>query len=263
MLTTLKKIIPLSVKNTLKKKRTLFLHRGNTYLCPLCGYKARDLSEIGMDYPVIKQKIIIGAGKRLGACYNCESTERERHIYLYLKEKVKLFTEKKYFKVLHIAPEKKLSAILYNFGLGEYVCGDLIAAGYENIYPEYVRKMDVLNIPYEDNYFDLVICNHVLEHIPNDADAMKELFRVLKAKGIAILQVPISKIMEKTFEDFTVVTPQDRARIFGQPDHVRIYGQDYPERLSATGFTVERINLSSEFRNMGLMEDEDIFVARK
>jgi SAM-dependent methyltransferase len=262
MFDTLKKIIPVAVKDTIKKQRLLFLHRGDTYTCPLCGYKAKDLREIGMDFQVIKEKQIIGAGRRFGACYNCRSFERERHVFLYLKEKVKLFSEKKYFKILHIAPEKKLSNILYHAGLGEYVCGDLMTEGYERIYAKFVRKMDVLNIPYKGDYFDLVICNHVLEHIPNDADAMKEIYRVLKPAGSAILQVPISKILEKTFEDFSVAL-QDRGKIFGQPDHVRIYGQDYPYRLASAGFVVEQINLSHEFPNMGLIEEEDIFIARK
>src|SRR5690349_16374155 len=130
MLSTLKKIIPVAIKDTIKKQGVLFLHRGNTYTCPLCGYKAKDLKEIGMDFPVIKEKQIVGAGKRFGECYNCQSFERERHVFLYLKEKLKLFTEKKYFKVLHIAPERKLSSILLHAGLGEYRCGDLMADGY-------------------------------------------------------------------------------------------------------------------------------------
>ena len=123
--------------------------------------------------------------------------------------------------------------------------------------------IDVLNIPFDPNYFDLIICNHVLEHIQNDIDAMKELFRVLKLNGKAILQVPISKNSEKTFEDFSVTDPKERENIFGQFDHVRIYGQDYTKRLESVGFSVECINISKEFSKYGLAIDEDIFIVTK
>jgi SAM-dependent methyltransferase len=123
--------------------------------------------------------------------------------------------------------------------------------------------MNVLDIPFPDNSFDLVICNHLLEHVPNDMDAMKELLRVLKVGGEAILQVPISKNSAKTIEDWSVTTPEERERAFGQFDHVRIYGQDYTDRLTLAGFKVERINISKDYPSYGLAGEEDIFIGRK
>jgi ubiquinone/menaquinone biosynthesis C-methylase UbiE len=123
--------------------------------------------------------------------------------------------------------------------------------------------MSVLNIPFEDNYFDLIICNHVLEHIPNDIDAMKEIYRVLKKGGEAILQVPISKNSEITFENFSITEPKEREIVFGQFDHVRIYGQDYPTRLEKSGFKPQRINISKKYEKYGLNLDEDLFIGRK
>ncbi len=143
----------------------------------------------------------------------------------------------------------------------EYICGDLFVNGYN--YPENVRNINILNIPYHNDCFDLIICNHVLEHIPDDLKAMKELRRVLKVGGIAILQVPISNNSEETFEDLSVEDPKIREFLFGQSDHVRIYGQDYIKRLQKCEFKVDRINISEEFKIYGLIKNEDIFVCTK
>ena len=97
-------------------------------------------------------------------------------------------------------------------------------------------KADICALPFEDNTYDFILCNHVLEHIPNDLKAMEELYRVLKPGGTAILQVPLEEDRENTFEDDTITDQQERTRIFGQYDHVRIYGQDYYKRLQEVGF---------------------------
>lgn len=249
-------LIPSRAKQIVK----LVIHSGSKYECPLCGYKAKDLSPIGIDIPVLKEKQVIGGGLRNGGCYKCDSSDRERLVYVYLKEILNIFNNKN-LKILHFAPEKNLSKVLYKFGFEKYICGDLFTEGYK--YPDYVQNINVLNIPYEDHTFDLVICNHLLEHVPTDTEAMKELFRVLKLNGKAILQVPISKNSDKTFEDFTVTDPKEREAVFGQFDHVRIYGQDYVDRLSSVGFKVDRINISKQYEKYGLNMDEDIFIGTK
>ena len=109
----------------------------------------------------------------------------------------------------------------------------------------------------------MIICNHVLEHIPNDLEAMKELYRVLKVGGVAVLQVPISKNSFTTFEDPSVIDPNEREKTFGQSDHVRIYGQDYVDRLISCGFKATRINISEEYSHWGVDIEEDIFIAEK
>jgi SAM-dependent methyltransferase len=163
--------------------------------------------------------------------------------------------------ILHIAPEKHLSRELMRHQFVEYVCGDLFTEGYS--YPDHVRNMNVLDLPFADGHFDLVICNHVLEHVTDDRSAMREILRVLKPGGRAVLQVPISANSAVTHEDGTLSDPGERERLFGQPDHVRIYGQDYVERLSAVGFHVDRINISRKFRRSGLDPREDLFICRK
>ncbi len=231
---------------------------GRKYTCPFCHYSSRDLKPIGIDVPVLQDKQVVGGGKRFGGCYKCGSYDRERLVYAFLKEKMKIFDNGNEKSILHIAPEHNLSKILLEFGFREYICCDLFAPGYT--YPKHVLNINILNIPYSDHTFDLVICNHVLEHIPADMRAMKELKRVLKPGGSAILQVPISKNSLVTYEDFSVTEPKQRVTVFGQSDHIRIYGQDYVNRLEESGFKVNRINISREFIHYGLNPDEDLFI---
>lgn len=259
MIQSIKKLIPTRIKETIRAGN-LILHKGNKYHCPFCGYNSKDLFPIGIDIPVLNEKKVIGAGLRNGGCYKCGSNDRERLIYAYLIDKINILNKSKKIKILHLAPEKNLSKVLLNLGY-DYICGDLFTEGYK--YPDYVQNMNVLNIPYEDNFFDIIICNHLLEHVPDDIKAMKELYRVLKNGGKAILQVPISKNSKETFEDFSVTDTKEREIIFGQFDHIRIYGQDYTDRLQSVGFLTERINISEEFSKYGVVSDEDIFIGKK
>lgn len=245
----------------IKQSLRLWLFSGNRITCPFCGYNARRLAWMGKDIEVIKEREIVGAGRRCAKCYNCGSTDRERLVLIYLKEEYKLFDRLKSLSILHIAPEEKISAQILEAGFSDYVCGDLFTEGYT--YPQYVHDINILKIPFEENRFDLIICNHVLEHIIPDSRAIKELYRVLKIGGLAILQVPISNNMSKTFENDLVVNPREREQVFGQYDHVRIYGQDYEERLKTAGFSTERVNISSQYEHYGLNYKEDIFLGWK
>jgi ubiquinone/menaquinone biosynthesis C-methylase UbiE len=134
--------------------------------------------------------------------------------------------------------------------------------------PLAMDKVDIAKFKYEDNSFDVIICCHVLEHVPDDRKAMSELYRVLKPGGWAILQVPISLSLEKTYEDPTVATPKERERAFGQCDHFRIYGRDYIDRLESAGFSVDVYNITKEFgesfvNKHSLIKNEDIYICSK
>lgn len=250
-----------NIPGVLKRQLKLVWHKGTKYECPFCHYQSKDMAPIGLAIPVLSEKEVVGGGRRAAGCHKCGSSDRERLVYVYLKDKLRIFSSGKNKSLLHIAPEKKISQLLLDAHLDLYVCGDLFTEGYD--YPEHVQNINILNIPYDDNTFDLIICNHVLEHIPTDIDAMKELCRVLKTGGKAVLQVPISKNSGQTFEDFHVIEPKQREMIFGQFDHFRIYGQDYVNRLEASGFKVNRINISKEFAKNGLNMDEDLFICEK
>lgn len=215
---------------------------------------------LGYDLPVIVERQIVGSGLRNVMCPVCGSSDRVRLLYLFLKSKTSLFT--KPLKLLHLAPEKPLMDILVKQKNIDYLTADLN--------PEQVMvKMDITDIPFPDNTFDAMLCNHVLEHIPDDRKAMRELHRVLKPGGWAILQVPVSKVLEHTYEDFTITSPLEREKHFGQKDHVRIYGKDFSQRLKEAGFTVEpyQWTMDSGFRNklnrFCLNRDESVFYCTK
>ena len=164
--------------------------------------------------------------------------------------------------MLHVAPEKQFYLKFSRLNNIDYHPIDLNPDKYE--YGSRTKVMDVTAITYPDAFFDVVICNHVLEHVPDDKKAMSEMFRVLKTGGWAILNVPVKINMENTFEDASVTDPKKREEVFGQCDHVRIYGKDYEVRLSQAGFKVEVIDYVSKFKpnekfRYGLKENELIY----
>ena len=256
-----KKIIPERFRKRIGRSIKVARYLGYKYECPFCGHKTNDFYPIGLDIPILSKKKVSGAGRRNGGCYKCHSGDRERLVYAYLVHKFNLYERPKDIRILHIAPEENISKKIIDNGFNNYICGDLFAEGYN--YPDYVQNIDVLSIPFGDNHFDLIICNHVLEHIDRDTDAMGELYRVLKVKGKAILQVPLSKNSTRTFEDVKIKDPKEREVKFGQSDHVRLYGSDFGDRLESIGFSVQHSNLFQEFSKFGIAKDEDIYIASK
>jgi SAM-dependent methyltransferase len=167
------------------------------------------------------------------------SLERHRLFWLYLKNETSFFDTSKPIKLLHFAPEQAFYNRFKKLKHVSYVTTDLES-------PLAAVKADICNLPFKDNSFDYIFCNHVLEHIPNDTKAMQELYRVLKPNGIGIFQIPQDINREKTFEDNTITDPKERAKIFGQYDHVRIYGRDYFNKLRSVGFTVNQIDYTAQ-----------------
>lgn len=159
------------------------------------------------------------------------SLERHRLLWLYLKKETDFFTSNTKKKVLHFAPEQAFYKLFRNQKNIDYSTTDLFS-------PLADVKADICDLPFEANSYDIIFCNHVLEHIPDDTKAMKELFRVLKPGGMAILQIPQDLSRETTFTDDSITDQKERAKIFGQYDHVRIYGRDYFDKLRSIGFKV-------------------------
>jgi ubiquinone/menaquinone biosynthesis C-methylase UbiE len=180
-------------------------------------------------------------------------------LWLYLKNKTDFFNPN--LKILHIAPEQAFFKFLKSVNNKNYITFDLNS-------PLADIKGDICAMPFEDNFFDFILCNHVLEHIVDDTKAMKELYRVLKRKGTAILQVPINVGRDKTFEDNNITTKKERIEKFGQYDHVREYGLDYYRKLENIGFSVEKNNYASKFNKndinkYGIVRDEIIPICKK
>ena len=187
------------------------------------------------------------------------SLERHRLLWLYLKNETSFFSTP--LKVLHFAPEQAFYKLFKKQKNLTYITTDLLS-------PLADVKADICNLPFKDNEFDVILCNHVLEHIPNDTKAMQELYRVLKPKGWAVLQIPQDLSRKTTFEDNSITDPKERAKIFGQYDHVRIYGLDYFDKLRSIGFEVDEVNYTQnlseqEIEKYGLAPGEIIPVCRK
>ncbi len=260
--TLTRKIIPHSIRADLRKRYLKYRYAGDRYQCPFCESQLSLMKPFGFDFPVLKEKEIIGGGRRENAlCPVCGSFDRERLLYLFLLYRTDLFKGEK--KVLHVAPEKHVAEILYRENTIDYLTADLLAE-------EVMVKMDITKIQYPDQTFDVVICNHVLEHVPDDLKAMKEIHRVLKEDGWAVLQVPFSPVLKETYEDSRLTTEEERSNAFGQPDHVRIYGKDYKDRLKKAGFKVREFHWTKAGRNFGgddnpfgLNREEPIFFVKK
>lgn len=189
------------------------------------------------------------------------SLERHRLLWLYLKNETAFFTSTIKLKVLHIAPEQCFLQRFKEQKNLEYITTDLES-------PIADVKADICDLPFENSAFDIVFCNHVLEHIPDDAKAMQELFRVMKKGGFGIFQIPQDLHRETTFEDDTITDPKERTKIFGQYDHVRVYGRDYFDKLRNVGFIVDEVhyakNMNSKLASKyALMLAEILPVCRK
>jgi SAM-dependent methyltransferase len=222
------------------------LYPGDAVHCPCCGGR-------------FSRFLPAGAPARDAACPRCNSLERQRLLYLYLQERTPLFTQR--LRVLHFAPEDCLQPALASLPNLDYVSADL-APGSASM------TMDITRIAFPDASFDAVLCSHVLEHVPDDRRAMRELRRVLRPQGWAILQVPLDPARAATFEDFSVTDEAGRERLFGQRDHVRVYGRDYPERLRAAGFAVDEVDFAAALpagtvESCGLDPRERIFHCRR
>lgn len=188
-------------------------------------------------------------------CPRCGSLERHRLLALYLRDAGVL--EGRPARILHVAPEDGLERILRALPGIDYVSGDL-----ED--PRAMIRLDVTELPFAEASFDVVICNHVLEHIPDEQRALAEIHRVLRPGGWALLQSALDPMLEETLEDPRIVDPDERTRVFGQRDHVRLYGLDYGERLRAAGFQVtvaayDRLLGPKAVHRHGLLPGEDIY----
>ena len=167
------------------------------------------------------------------------SLERHRLMWLFLKDNTNFFTAAKKLKVLHIAPEQCFLDIFRKQQNLNYITSDLES-------PIADVKADICDLPFKENEFDVVFCNHVLEHISNDTKAMQELYRVLKPGGFGIFQIPQDLSKAITFADNTITDRKERAKLFGQYDHVRVYGRDYFDKLRSIGFKVDEVDYTKK-----------------
>ncbi len=218
---------------------------GRRVTCPCCG--GRFL------------RFIPGWGGQIHSCPVCGSHERHRVLWLYLRDRTPILHEE--LAVLHWAPEPGLERNLRTLPNLRYTTAD----------PEpdwgAMAQMDITYIQADDDTYDVILCSHVLEHVEDDTAALHELLRVLRPGGWAILLVPIDRSRATTYEDPAIVAPADRERAFGQADHVRFYGADFPDRVAAAGFevTVDRWaeSLDADLTRRYGLAPEELYVCRK
>ena len=226
-----------------------FFLTGNKYTCPINGKSYRKFLPYGRINP-----------RPNALCPGSLSLERHRLLWLYLKQKTNFFKEQLHF--LHIAPEQCFMKPFEKQHGGGYITADLES-------PLAKVKMDVHQIPFDGQSFDAAMCNHVMEHVDDDIKAMREIHRVLKSGGWAIMQVPFfPPIPEVTFQDNSITDPTEREKVYGQDDHVRLYGKDYPDRIRKAGFQVVEDDFVKSFsveeiERYALAKDETIYLCRK
>ena len=204
-----------------------FVLKGEKYIDPIDGKGFRTFLPYGY-----------GAQRSNVLSPSTLSLERHRLLWLYLKIETDFFSAQS--KVLHFAPEQCFLKRFRNMKNLDYTTTDLES-------PIADVKADICDLPFEDNTYDVIFCNHVLEHIPDDKRAMQELYRVMKRGGYGIFQIPQDLSREVTYENDDITDKKKRAEIFGQYDHVRVYGRDYFDKLRAVGFKVKEVDFTNYF----------------
>jgi SAM-dependent methyltransferase len=242
----IKRLVPIGMKSRLKAAAKKIRYFGRKRFCPVCENHASSFEPMG----VIRREE--------AKCPYCGSLERHRLFWLFFDKHSALFSPPRK-KMLHVAPEPIFEK---KFSRSENI--DYLTADLAN--PRAMVKMDITDIRYPDNSFDVIYCSHVLEHVLDDRKAMREFRRVLKPSGWAVLQVPINA--EKTFEDPSITDPAERERVFGLRSHVRRYGPDYEERLKEAGFLVKRISATDivsekDMERMRISNAEAVFYCTK
>lgn len=242
----LNRLVPSSLKLKLRHR----FMRGDAVHCPICKNNGIAFLPSG-DPP-----------RPHAQCAFCGSLERARMAWLYLQ---RIGLPKKGSRILHIAPENCLRHQFKSIPGVEYIAGDKFEPGYK--WARDTIKLDVTELPFPDDHFDLVICSHVLEHVPDDRRSIREFHRVMKKGATGLLIVPFDQQRERTLEDPSINTPELRRKAYGQHDHVRIYGRDYAERLKEAGFSVEIVDLGAntphrEYFRIG-MSREQMHVVKK
>jgi SAM-dependent methyltransferase len=227
-----------------------YLYKGNKVECPVCEKSFSKFLSYGSDI----------AHRDNVLCPFDLTLERHRLMWLYMKNQSNFFSSQP-LKVLHIAPEQCFHKRFKQQANLDYLTGDLLS-------PIADMHFDLHEIPLEDNRFDVVFCNHVLEHVNDAKQCMRELYRVMKPGGWGIMQVPQDVTRYETYEDASITSPEEREKHFWQYDHVRLFGLDYPDWLREAGFDVTEYKPTENFseetvERYRLMKKEILYIVHK
>ena len=215
---------------------------GSGRVCSICGWEGSQFLPFGVEQ------------RPDSACPKCGAKERHRLIWEYF---VREFLNESHIDVLYFAPVDGLETKLKNQKSITVTTTDLIQSGVD-------VKADITQLPIADESFDVILCSHVLEHVPNDGLALEELYRVLQKNGVAIILVPQDRQRDETYQDLTITSDEARREAFGQRDHVRWYGRDVEEIISSTGFEVLTIDYTTKFDesyiNKHRLRESDVWI---
>jgi hypothetical protein len=244
----LQRMVPRGVRMALRdaqRELTARRWRGTGMLCPVCEREYRHFLPFG---DVVRREH--------AQCPGCHSLERHRLLWRYLRERTDLFTRP--HRLLHFAPERCLELRLLGAPTVTYVTGDLEPG-------RAMKRMDITRLPFAASSFDAVMAVDVLEHIDDDRAALRELYRVLRPGGWALLRVPLDTTRAETLQDPAIQSPEARAQAYWHPLHLRLYGRDFPDRLREAGFTVREDDFAfridpDEARRQGILP-ETVYLA--
>ena len=258
------------LKKELIRKWLLRNYRGNEYQCPVCNTSLRcfkpiwksyirKFKEHGFIYPIASFETF---NISMFSCPSCDASDRERLYALFLKKHFEQMDPKRKYEFVDFAPTLALSKWITKHPFINYKTADLYRKNVDD-------RVDITDmVIYKNDSIDMFICSHILEHIPNDRKAIRELFRVLNPKGFGIIMVPIIITLNHTREDLTEKTAKERWKYFGQDDHLRIYAKkDFVKRLEEVGFNIDQYDKyywgSDTFHKHGIHENSVLYVVRK
>jgi SAM-dependent methyltransferase len=249
------------LKSIYRNVRYVIYSLGKQKKCPICDASfIKFLSAGSKSNALVKYQVDAAGYRQNVTCLSCESSDRSRLLYLFLTLKHESLLNSS-INLLHIASDTEFPSFFKSKKNISYFNGDLDKDLGD-------LELDVTNLSFESNFFDVIICNHVIEQIEDELSATKELFRVLKKDGLAILQAPISRIRNETYENLNLNTPEQYESAYGQKDMRRMYGQDYKKRLELAGFIMHESKpndfLSIELITLhGINPNESIFIGSK
>src|SRR5262245_48766307 len=273
MITAVKKSAPYIAfrkwQKALRRRVGLREYLGTQYQCPICRVSLRAFKPVWKSFwmhyqqyeyihsPFAWETFNFGAF----SCPSCGSNDRERLPALYLDRVLAAYDRRRRYRLIEFAPGEALDRAIRRYPFVEYRSADLHRHDVDD-------RVDLTACPYADGAVDIFICSHVLEHIPDDRKAMRELNRILAPDGFGILLVPLFPHIDETHEDPSIVTMEERWKYFGGGDHVRQYGKrDFIDRLTAAGFHVDQLGIDyfgrETFRRHGIAENSVLYVVRK
>ncbi len=253
------KIILKKIIKQMKKIAALFPLFPKKYYCSICGKHVAFFLNTGVRTEIFSRLKIVGGGYRKHVrCPLCGSIDRTRWLNWIIENKTDIYANPDN-AILHIAPEKCIEEKIRR-KTGIYISGDMQKGRAD-------RVVDITNMTFENGYFDYIIINHVLEHVPDEKKAIEEVKRVLKSSGKFIFSMPICE-SQMTFESNKELSETERLRTYGQKDHVRLYGTDTKERMEKYGLEVEefiakRFLSEKELSRMRILTEDRIFIAKK